>query len=243
VFVAPPDFAPDRRPFLSLADEINDRVTPSASALTGADLEAWVRDVFERVYETVSLLNVDNYRAQRAAVLQPGEIGQPIAGDQVLDDPQQPRAMGASDKLRRPNLPIFEATSNRPLPISERARERHRDLAEIDDLIDLVKSQNDRISTLVRAPFTVAPNEDGNQSTMQMPPFMRNSNALPLTIANWQYKLLQQWVADVVAGKVAVPAAVRAAVFKTAPAGPLSSARVRSAEARQQQVLRRLGRR
>ncbi|HEV3113172.1 MAG TPA: hypothetical protein VGY99_22035 [Candidatus Binataceae bacterium] len=243
VFVAPPDFAPDRRPFLSLADEINDRVTQSAPALTGADLEAWVRDLFERVYETVSLMNVDNYRAQRAAALEPeGIADQPIAGDQVPDDPQQPRAMGPSDKLRRPNLPISEATSDRPLPISERARERHRDLAEVDDLIDLVKSQNDRISGLVRAPFTVAPNEDGNQSTMQMPPFMRNSNALPLTIANWQYKLLQQWVADVVAGKITVAARSRAAALTVAPAGPLSSARVRSAQARQQQVLRRLGR-
>jgi hypothetical protein len=242
VFVAPPDFAPDRRPFLSLADEINDRVTQSAPALTGVGLEAWVRDLFERVYETVSLMNVDNYRAQRAAVLEPEGIAeQSIAGDQVPDDPQQPRAMGASDKLRRPNLPIFGTTSDRPLPISERARERHRDLAEIDDLIDLVKSQNDRISGLVRAPFTVAPNEDGNQSTMQMPPFMRNSNALPLTIANWQYKLLQQWVADVVAGKIAVAAGIRAAALTAAPAGPLSSARLRSAEARQQQVLRRLG--
>ena len=242
VFVAPPDFAPDRRPFLSLADEINDRVAPGAQPLTGAELEAWVRDLFERVYETVSLLNVDNYRAQRAAVLQPQEIGPPIAGDQVPDDPRQPRAMGPSDKLRRPNLPISQATPDRPLPISERARERHRDLAEIDDLIDLIKTQKDRISTLVRAPFTVAPNEDGNQSTMQMPPFMRNSNALPLTIANWQYKLLLQWVADVVAGKAGVPAALKAAALRAAPAGPLSSARVRSAEVRQQQVLRRLGR-
>jgi hypothetical protein len=188
-------------------------------------------------------MNVDNYRAQRAAALEPeGIADQPIAGDQVPDDPQQPRAMGPSDKLRRPNLPISEATSDRPLPISERARERHRDLAEVDDLIDLVKSQNDRISGLVRAPFTVAPNEDGNQSTMQMPPFMRNSNALPLTIANWQYKLLQQWVADVVAGKITVAARSRAAALTVAPAGPLSSARVRSAQARQQQVLRRLGR-
>jgi hypothetical protein len=185
---------------------------------------------------------VDNYRAQRAAVLEPEGIAeQSIAGDQVPDDPQQPRAMGGSDKLRRPNLPIFGTTSDRPLPISERARERHRDLAEIDDLIDLVKSQNDRISRLVRAPFTVAPNENGNQSTMQMPPFMRNSNALPLTIANWQCKLLQQWVADVVAGKAGLPAAIRAAALRAAPAGLLSTARVRSAQERQQQVLRRLG--
>jgi len=243
VFVAPPDFAPDRRPFLSLADEINDRGAQSAQALTGTELEGWVRDLFERVYGTVSLMNVDNYRAQRAAVLLPEQITeQPIVGDGVPDDPQQARAMGARDKLRRPNLPMPEATSNRLLPISERARERHRGLAEIDDLIDLVKSENDRISKLVRPPFSVATNEDSDSSTMQMPPFMRNSNAFPLTIANWQFKLLQRWVADVVAGKV-VPAGARAALLTAAPSGPLFSGRVRSAEARQQQVLRRLARR
>jgi hypothetical protein len=31
-------------------------------------------------------------------------------------------------------------------------------------------------------------------SSMRMPPFMRNSNAYPLTLSFWQYKLLMQWV-------------------------------------------------
>ncbi|HEX2481319.1 MAG TPA: hypothetical protein VHQ69_05505, partial [Methylomirabilota bacterium] len=47
---------------------------------------------------------------------------------------------------------------------------------------------------LVRAPFEVEPPENPNQTTMRMPPFMRQSNAEPLTLAAWQYELLMEWV-------------------------------------------------
>ncbi|WP_156045364.1 MULTISPECIES: hypothetical protein [Actinomycetes] len=42
--VGPPHFAPDRRPFLSLADEINDREDDPTrdAALTPQELDAWV---------------------------------------------------------------------------------------------------------------------------------------------------------------------------------------------------------
>ncbi|QLH38114.1 MAG: hypothetical protein HWD60_02830 [Defluviicoccus sp.] len=68
VFVAPPDFGPDRRPFLSLADELNDRsaeATARNASLVGVDLDDWVQDLFERIYETVSLMNVDFWRGRR----------------------------------------------------------------------------------------------------------------------------------------------------------------------------------
>lgn len=56
-FVGPPDFAPDRRPFLSVADEINDRCGDAATrnaAMDEGQLDRWVEDLFERIYETVS---------------------------------------------------------------------------------------------------------------------------------------------------------------------------------------------
>jgi hypothetical protein len=46
VFAGPPDFGPDRRPFLSLADELQDRCSGEAernAALSQKDREAWVR--------------------------------------------------------------------------------------------------------------------------------------------------------------------------------------------------------
>lgn len=211
-FVSPPDFAPDRRPFLSLADEFNDRASRSIEALAPADLDMWVRDLFERVYETASLFNLDLWRNERATTLpDTDQRTTPIAGDTVT---QPASAMGGLDKLRDPNKPILAAPSaDVPLPLTERAKERHRDLAELDSLKDLLAEQPQRLKDLVRPPFTMrrpvadtpdAPdprNESGagiGTTNMQMPPFMRQSNGNPLTLVEWQYDLLMQWAKGLV---------------------------------------------
>jgi len=64
VFSGPPDYAPDRRPFLSLADEFLDRDGPPANQPAETQIEALDRmaDLFQRVFETVSLANVDAMR-------------------------------------------------------------------------------------------------------------------------------------------------------------------------------------
>jgi len=91
VFVGPPDFAPDRRPFLSLADELNDRAGDSASA-NGADVgherDAWVQDLFERIYETLSLLNLDLQRRAKAMRLTGDRLASaPIPKDKTREQP------------------------------------------------------------------------------------------------------------------------------------------------------------
>jgi hypothetical protein len=241
-FVSPPDFAPDRRPFLSLADELNDRASRSLGSVRPEGLEGWVRDLFERVYETVSLFNLDLWRNERAIALSPaGQLGAKIPGDAVSDPAV---AMGGLDKLRDPNKPILEASSTDvPLPLTERAQERHRNLAELDSLKTLVQQQPQRLAGLIRAPFTMmqpnpneqlqdgqrSVNESGGFTNMQMPPFMRQSNANPLTISQWQYALLLQWAADLVAP--------HAAARVTLPSARLSERAAR----RQQQVVARLG--
>jgi hypothetical protein len=240
-FVSPPDFAPDRRPFLSLADELNDRSSRSLQLVKPEEREAWVRDLFERVYETASLFNLDFWRSLRAITL-PGDARRntAIAGDQVA---RPERAMGGLDKLRADDEPIREAPTNDvPLPLTERAKTRHRNLAELDELKTLVLQQNQRLASLIRPPFTLQANkdnnpanpnqlnEDGELSNMQMPPFMRNSNANPLTLTDWQYDLLMRWAASLI-----TPAAAVAAVAK--PAAALSERAAR----RQRQVMARLG--
>jgi hypothetical protein len=59
----PPDFAPDLRPFMSLADDLADRELP---ALTTARIreQVTVEEVadFRLVFETVSLTNLDALR-------------------------------------------------------------------------------------------------------------------------------------------------------------------------------------
>jgi hypothetical protein len=203
VFSGPPDYAPDRRPFLSLADDLNDRSSPSVitqrnTELTDASRDRWVEDLFERAFETISLMNVDFWRNIRGATLEAGQQRPaPIANDKY---PDPTRAMGASDALRDGNIAIEAPSSNVPLPLSDRARDRHRGLSDIVALKNFIRENPARLRALVRAPFSAQPNEDGSTTTMQMPPFMRASSADPLTLTNWQYNLLMAWADDVVAG-------------------------------------------
>src|SRR5205823_3704412 len=57
-----PDYAPDRRTFYSVADDLADRdLAPAAWDCDKATLEE-VGDLFQRVFETMSLMNVDAVR-------------------------------------------------------------------------------------------------------------------------------------------------------------------------------------
>jgi hypothetical protein len=228
-FVGPPDFAPDRRPFLSLADELNDRGSGSdtrTKAMGAADKDQWIQDLFERVFETASLFNVDLYRQQRAAPLTGSALRRtPLREDRV---PSPSRAMGGRDALRNADVPPLSApNSSQPLPLSERAVSRHRELSDLSRLRDFIQENPERIERLVRAPFDLHPGEDIDSSTMRMPPFMRNSNAEPLTLSVWQYQLLMSWV--------------KQQSGKTAQQRPQTALRV-AALKRRQQVLARMHR-
>ena len=243
VFVAPPDYAPDRRPFFSAADDLNDRSAGQAersAALDDAQVDAWVQDLFERVYETVSLMNVDFWRSLRG--VRPASPLRPttIAGDAV---PDSTRAMGGRDALRSSLFTVAAPTaSNLPLPLAEHARMRHRVLSDLDNLRDLVAQNPGRLRQLVRGVFECEANETGSVTSMRMPPFMRASNALPLTLGAWQYDLLMRWVDRVeAAGAIANAGIGNAAIARgrTAPRAPERLAR--QAEAHRRRVLQRLG--
>jgi hypothetical protein len=206
IFVAPPDFGPDRRPFLSLADELDDRggdSTSRSAALTSGDRELWVQDLFERVYETVSLLNLDHFQNERSIRLRGSQElrSKAIPGDK-LATPRN-HAMTNRDKLRNDQEDRIPARSDvERLPLSEHAKTRHRLLQDIDALKKLVENNPKRLQELIRAPFALARGETDVASSMRMPPFMRNSNAFPLTLSNWQYALLMDWMnAQPVAGR------------------------------------------
>jgi hypothetical protein len=209
VFVAPPDFAPDRRPFLSLADELNDRGAAQGGPPGGEQLDDWVEDLCERIYETVSMMNVDFWRAARGLR---GLAGARLAGSAIPEDQVAPddQAMGGRDALRDRDLAIAAPSIDVPLPLSAHARSRHRTLSDIEQLRDLVARQPDRLKTLIRRPFEVEEGEQqGDVTTMRMPPFMRQSNALPLTLAAWQYDLVMRWAAGAALPEAAAAVAPR----------------------------------
>jgi hypothetical protein len=241
VFVGPPDFAPDRRPFLSLADELNDRAGDSAARtalLSDSDRDAWVEDLFERIYETLSLFNLDLWRGQKALRLTGDRLAPPIAGDRTRDPS---RAMSATDRLRNRSFALPADSPNIRLPLTEHARMRHRALSDLEALRDFVAQNPGRLRTLIRRPFEAERGEintDANPigyTTMRMPPFMRNSNSGPLTLAAWQYDLVMAWVEAV--ESLPAPGARLESVPRRV-ARPMSPA----AAARRDQVLARVAR-
>jgi hypothetical protein len=245
VFVGPPDFAPDRRPFLSLADELNDRVEDAgarSAALTTDERDAWVQDLFERIFETISLLNVDLQRNERGLTLRGNQL-RPTA---ILND-QLPRptvALGGRDALRNPSYTIPAPTPNNvPLPLTQHAHMRHRTLSDVAALRGFVSQNRGRLQQLVRAPFEAQEGESTERTTMQMPPLMRNSNAFPLTLSAWQYDLLMRWVAEVETqpAEAAVTGAATAAVAGVARARIIGATpTAEAAWARRAAVLSRL---
>lgn len=231
ILVGPPDFAPDRRPFVSIADDLNDRSGASVArnaAMNDGDLDLWVQDLFQRVYETVSLMNVDFWRSVRGLT---GLSGARLAPTPIPNDAITPldQALGGQDALRNRLERVAAATTDQPLPIGEHARERHRSISDLDQLKELVGLQPDRLKQLVRAAFEAEQGEDGNNTTMRMPPFMRASNANALTLMGWQYDLLMRWVDAV--GPPQPLVAMAAAPSRAPPALSERSA------ARQRQVL------
>jgi hypothetical protein len=237
VFVGPPDFAPDRRPFLSVADELNDRAGDSAArtaAMSGEERDAWVQDLFERIYETLSLLNLDLWRRAKAITLTGSQLAPTAIPNDHTRTPE--RALGGRDMLRNRLFPLPAESQNIRLPLTEHARMRHRVLADLENLRDFIAQNPGRLATLVRRAFEAESGESpegiGN-TTMRMPPFMRNSNAGPLTLAVWQYDLLIAWVRE-----IETPSAPPSPVAVVAPPAPrpLSDAAIQ----RRAEVMERL---
>jgi hypothetical protein len=239
VLVGPPDFAPDRRPFLSLADELNDRTgdsTARTAQMSASERDVWVQDLFERIYETLSLFNLDWQRRQKAIRLTGDRLAPaPIPKDKTLEPAM---AMGGQDVLRNQSFALPALSQDVRLPLSEHARMRHHMLADLAALRDFIGQNPGRLARIIRAPFEAERGESPSgigTTTMRMPPFMRNSNGGPLTLASWQYDLLMTWVQAVESQPA--PAESRDLLARRV-VRPLSDGAVR----RREQVLARIAR-
>jgi hypothetical protein len=213
--VAPPDFAPDRRPFMSLADDLADRELPSltkdqiASPVTVAE----IADLFQRVFETVSLTNLDALRGN-------------MLRDQIAAKPDpvphtDKRSMTAADRPLADQIPqILESTAvDERLQCAQIAHDVHSEIADIDNMIALFRTQSERIRHLLRPPYArvadlpetpvspphtvelgpdrtavLAANDRDPRAPrsqlhdMRMPPYMRDSDANPLSLTWRQHR-------------------------------------------------------
>lgn len=178
ITVGPPDYAPDRRPFVSLADGLKDRITRS-DVLTeeyiseSETTSEEIRDLFERVLETMELMNLD-YQNARA-------INENIGVAQGIGLPESEGA----NKL----FPSIDKLTGRPLPLTELGRQTHRRFIALEVIEDKLRENPELLDRWIRKPMTGDRFYD-----MRMPPLMRGSDRYPMHVTQRQYNLLKAWV-------------------------------------------------
>lgn len=176
IAVGPPRYAPDRRPFVSLADGFADRVQRlevSEPGFVEAESTTYeVRDLMERVWETVGLSNVDfqNVRARSE--------NRAVAAAQGLP----PEA--AAGKV----FPVPETIEGLPLPLTEHGRLQHHRLLALEVFEDLLREQPEMIDRVIRPPGTSDQYYD-----RRMPALYRGSDRHPMHVTRRQYDLLRAW--------------------------------------------------
>jgi hypothetical protein len=218
VFTSPPDFAPDRRPIFSIADDIADReelpLDLSASGMEDTKME--VLDLFQRAFETASLFNLD---ALRARALLENKIRFALhTGNPGIDQPKGgPESMTAEDRPYIDKLPTLaplkpsyftNGAPNDPLPYTCALPLIHARLQDRAALMDLLRGRGDYVKQLVRPPFGKFPqlperapdNANANYRDprvfrdqlhdMRMPPYMRDAARQPLSVTHRQYRAL-----------------------------------------------------
>lgn len=249
ICVGPPDFAPDRRPFFSQADDLADRDREPldkdqllADGIVTADRFA---DLFQRVWETASLTNLDAIRArsidENARFGLPAVIGQLPHTDQFsMRYPQdQPYADAKVEELIPPDLPRSD-----DLLFTELVALAHELLADEDSLIELVLTDPARLRQMIRPAYgafhelaqSVSANANPNagfrdpritrdlMQDMRMPPYMRDEIAGALSLSRRQYRELMAYldIADTATGGQGVAGLARAA----APASEVGQAAI-----------------
>lgn len=233
-FAGPPDFAPDKRPMYSIRDELEDRDLPPVSATLEETPNA-VLDLFRRIFETASLMNLDQRRAW-ATSGNPGMLGATDKDDPDWDDgiaPRLgPRSMRESDRPYAQltwqytpgqgdtRIPVSGDTDR--LPYTQVVQQVHARMADSPVLRAYLAREPQRVRQLVRPPFgalkdlprrvgVTEPAEVPNGGPdaprwrdprnvmdqvydMRMPPYMRHSMGVPLSITRRQYLLLMDYL-------------------------------------------------
>jgi hypothetical protein len=237
-----PDYAPDRRPFNSFADDLADRDYGRMDiGNTEDDLketQAEIADLFERAFETSSLMNLDALRdrAVKENLSWPVRSGYPklpqideksmTAGDQPYADDLAANLFPSPAAPPPPSGP-----QPTPLPYSDLAHFRHGPLCDEDTLVDFLSAYADRVRHLIRPPFgrfgELAARKKKRDSArafrdprverdgyhdMRMPPYMRDSDQNSLSITYRQYHAIMDLLDRITAppSKAALKAAAKA---------------------------------
>ena len=216
-FVGPPDFAPDRRPIYSIADDLADRELPPVDVQGGdfGEATAEMVDLFHRAFDHASLFNLD---AARARALQENNVRIANAGVNLPSDVMPKVQDGSMTRFDEPyvdKLPSLvpqaiprrfsEATPSNLLPYTEPVPHIHQQLKNPSVLLSFMERRPDLMKKIVRPPYARVPewnpipaaDPDGRKRDprvfrdqvhdMRMPPYMRDANLQPLSLSYRQY--------------------------------------------------------
>jgi hypothetical protein len=204
VFCGPPDFAPDRRPFVSLADDLIDRDPPAKEPPEPLqDALDRLGDLFQRVWETASLANV-NMTRQFMMTGQPRSDIPPLT---TLPGTMTPADHGYFDQTQNLNAP---SSKHLRIPYASVVQAVHQPLADVEDLALFLRGNGELVRKLIRPPYgafselAANPVQEATPDPahrdprilrdvlhdMRMPPYMRDSDATPLSLTRRQYEFL-----------------------------------------------------
>jgi len=221
VFVGPPDYGPDKRPFVSLVDDLLDRSQPD-SELDEPVAILEVADLLRRVFETVSLNNIDRQRRRAMAenLDEQNRDGLLAAADDqgtgeslraryaldpdVTEPPRADRATMTGADVGYRAADRHQLRTDTRLPFSALGRDAHSELTALPVLLEFLRNNADRARRLIRPPYALvresepsAPRQadgfrrpwdaDSRVHDMRMPPYMRDSDASPLSLTRRQY--------------------------------------------------------
>jgi hypothetical protein len=208
ICVGPPDYAPDRRFFVSIADDLADRdlelITAQTMQTDIAGTQRGLADLFQRVWETASLSNLDAIRERALAdnANAPAVKGLPAVDQNSMRPKDKPWA----DANVKANIPPTDEPSDE-LIFTRLIELAHAPLADQDALIDFFSQHADRLRAMVRPAYgdfdqlqdsvraDAKPAADHRDPRvrrdrlhdMRMPPYMRDEIAGPLSLTRRQY--------------------------------------------------------
>jgi hypothetical protein len=214
-----PDFAPDRRPLNSFADDLADR-DKGPIAVDPKDHEqieltqAEIADLFARAFETASLINLDSNRYRAISENGSNAASRPQVNSDSMTGKDKPPADLTADLFASAPDP-----KGGNLPYTDVAHFRHGELCDVETLLDFLQQHADEVKRLIRPPFGrfeqlarrrgSKPNPDFRDPRverdtlhdMRMPPYMRDSDSLPLSLTVRQYDALMKLLKISAAGK------------------------------------------
>jgi hypothetical protein len=193
----PPDFAPDRRPPVSLADGLSDRVLRAevrqggwVSGKNAEQAELEVMDIVYRAFETMGLANLDatnDYfeieNVNRASREQPSADTKKVKQRLWTEDTPV-----GGDRAAKMVL-AYDAHWDNPLRLTALGVDAHRRNSASMFFRSLVLKYPDFMAKWIRVP--AGPDRYYDR---KMPGLMRGSDRMPLHLTRRQYDLLANWV-------------------------------------------------